>query len=265
LLGAFLSILTVFQGEAVWLPLAADRPMVSASAAWNGRRVPFVRDGDRWFTVLGVDLAMAPGEYSVEIVEQYAGGKTRTTRRTLTVRPREFPTTRLKVAPKYVELSPSDQARAARERAEIDAIYETLTAQAHWREPFQSPLAGVTGGRNFGHRRVFNDKPRAPHSGADLAAATGTPVRSINRGRVVLAKELFFGGKAVFVDHGLGVISVYLHLDAIGVAAGERVERGQVIGRSGATGRVTGPHLHWGVRILDARVDPFSLLGLGND
>ncbi|MFS8608624.1 MAG: M23 family metallopeptidase, partial [Gammaproteobacteria bacterium] len=166
------------------------------------------------------------------------------------------------VAPRYVALSPEDQARADRESREIASIYATLTPEAYWSEPFIVPIPGTTGGRNFGHRRIFNGQPRAPHSGADLRAATGTPVLASNRGRVVLAKELFFSGNAVFIDHGLGVYSAYLHLSEIHVEPGQIVERGQVVGLSGATGRVTGPHLHWGARILDARVDPFSLLGL---
>ena len=125
------------------------------------------------------------------------------------------------------------------------------------------PIPGVEGGRNFGHRRVFNGQPRAPHSGADLTAATGVEINAVNAGRVVLAKDLFFSGNAVFIDHGLGVYSTYLHLSEMLVEPGTMVEQGQVIGLAGATGRVTGPHLHWGVRILSARVDPFSLLELG--
>jgi murein DD-endopeptidase MepM/ murein hydrolase activator NlpD len=126
------------------------------------------------------------------------------------------------------------------------------------------PIPGTTGGRNFGNRRVFNDQPRAPHSGADLKAAAGTEIHAANRGRVVLAKELFYSGNAVFIDHGLGVYTVYLHLSEILVEPGSIVDQGQVVGLAGATGRVTGPHLHWGARIVDARVDPFSLLKLGN-
>jgi murein DD-endopeptidase MepM/ murein hydrolase activator NlpD len=109
---------------------------------------------------------------------------------------------------------------------------------------------------------VFNGQPRAPHAGADLRANTGTPIYAANRGRVVLAKDLFYSGNAVFIDHGLGLYSTYLHLSEIKVAPGTIVERGALIGLAGATGRVTGPHLHWGVRIIDARVDPFSLLKL---
>ena len=125
------------------------------------------------------------------------------------------------------------------------------------------PVEGATDGRNFGHRRVFNGQPRAPHSGADLRARTGTPILAANSGRVVLAKDLFYSGNAVFIDHGLGLFTTYLHLSKIDVAVGDIVEQGQQIGLAGATGRVTGPHLHWGVRLLDARVDPFSLVRLG--
>jgi murein DD-endopeptidase MepM/ murein hydrolase activator NlpD len=178
------------------------------------------------------------------------------------VRSESYPTTELTVEERYVELSPEDQARAEREGAETSAIYDTFTPERYWATAFQVPVAGAKNGRNFGHRRVFNGQPRAPHSGADLRAQTGTPILAANRGRVVLAKELFYSGNAVFIDHGQGLYTTYLHLSRIDVAVGDVVERGQLLGLAGATGRVTGPHLHWGVRILDARVDPFSLVRL---
>jgi murein DD-endopeptidase MepM/ murein hydrolase activator NlpD len=125
------------------------------------------------------------------------------------------------------------------------------------------PIEGGSGS-NFGHRRVFNGEPRAPHTGADLRATTGTPIRSTNRGRVVLAKDLFFTGNTVIVDHGLGIYTLYAHLSRIDVKTDAIVERGQVVGLAGATGRVTGPHLHWGARVQNARVDPFTLVILEN-
>jgi murein DD-endopeptidase MepM/ murein hydrolase activator NlpD len=112
-----------------------------------------------------------------------------------------------------------------------------------WTTPFTVPIAGESG-TNFGHRRVFNGQPRAPHAGADLKATTGTPIHSTNRGRVVLAKNLFFTGNTVILDHGLGIYSLYAHLSRIDVAVGTIVTNGQLIGLAGATGRVTGPHLH---------------------
>jgi murein DD-endopeptidase MepM/ murein hydrolase activator NlpD len=161
-----------------------------------------------------------------------------------------------------VELSPANQRRANREARELDVIYKTLTPEILWTKPFVTPVAGQTEGSNFGHRRVFNGQARAPHSGADLKASTGTPVRATNSGRVVLAKNLFFSGNTVVLDHGLGIYTVYAHLSRIDVKLSQTVKDAQVLGLAGATGRVTGPHLHWGARIQGARVDPFSLLSI---
>ncbi len=257
--------LTAAQGQAVRLEVEHEPELTSVLAVWGDRAVPFVRRGERWVTAIGVDLDARPGTHDAGLVLTFADGREERRSQPLEVRAVEFPTTELRVEPRYVELAPEDQARAERESREIAAIYSQLTPEPYWREPFVVPIPGTTGGRNFGHRRIFNGQPRAPHSGADLRAATGTPVHASNRGRVVLAKELFFSGNAVFVDHGLGVYSVYLHLSEIHVEPGEIVERGQVVGLAGATGRVTGPHLHWGARVLDARVDPFSLLGLESE
>lgn len=255
-----LAALVVGQGQALELSYPAEPELASVSVIWSQHVVPFVRRGDRWVATVGVDLDSRPGAHAVEVTFGYAGGRTRIEREPITVKAEQYPTTQLTVEERYVELSPEDQARANREGAETNAIYDTMTAERLWAEPFRVPVEGATDGRNFGHRRVFNGQPRAPHSGADLRARTGTPIYAANRGRVVLAKNLFYSGNAVFIDHGVGLYSTYLHLSRIDVAPGDIVERGQQLGLAGATGRVTGPHLHWGVRILDARVDPFSLL-----
>ena len=254
--------LTVGQGQALEIVLPDEPALAAATAEWEGHSVPFVRAGGRWVAVIGVDLEASPGPHGAEIRMEYGDGRTRTQTQEVVVSAEDFPTTKLEVEPRYVELDPADQARSAREAREIAAIHATVTPARLWDQAFQSPIPGASGGRNFGHRRVFNGQPRAPHSGADLSASLGTPIRASNRGRVVLAKDLFFSGNAVFLDHGLGVYSSYLHLSEIRVAEGEIVERGAVVGLAGATGRVTGPHLHWGARVLDARVDPFSLLSL---
>lgn len=257
--------LAAAQGHAVRLEHPHEPQLEAVTVTWGEREIPLVRQGASWMTVLGIDLDAPPGTRDARIELVYEDGRRAAKSETIEVTALSFPTTELTVAPRFVELSPEDQARANRESQETAEIYATLTPQAYWSEPFQVPIPGATGGRNFGHRRVFNGQARAPHSGADLSAATGTPILASNRGRVVLAKELFFSGNAVFLDHGLGVYSVYLHLSEIMVEPGEMVERGQSVGLAGATGRVTGPHLHWGVRVLDARVDPFSLLALDTD
>ncbi len=254
---------TAGQGQALELHYPAEPGLTGVTVAWSGHPVPFVRRGDQWLATVGVDLDSKPGDHAVTVTFTYENASPRVIREPIIVEAQQYPTTELKVEERFVELSPEDQARADREGAETTKIYDTFTPERYWNEPFAVPVRGAKDGRNFGHRRVFNGQPRAPHSGADLRATTGTPILAANRGRVVLAKDLFFSGNAVFIDHGHGLYTTYLHLSKIDVAVGEMVERGQQLGLAGATGRVTGPHLHWGVRLLDARVDPFSLLRLG--
>jgi murein DD-endopeptidase MepM/ murein hydrolase activator NlpD len=177
------------------------------------------------------------------------------------VEPTKYPTTELKVDDRFVELSKPDLARANREAKETDGIYAKVTSEMLWNEPFTVPIPGESG-TNFGHRRIFNGQPRAPHAGADLRAKTGTPIHATNRGRVVLAKNLFFTGNTVILDHGLGLYSLYAHLSRVDVKTGDMVSNEQVLGLAGATGRVTGPHLHWGMRVQGARVDPYTLVDL---
>jgi murein DD-endopeptidase MepM/ murein hydrolase activator NlpD len=174
---------------------------------------------------------------------------------------KKFPTTELKVEDRYVDLSAANLARANRETKEIEAIHATITNEVFWDQPFIVPIPGRSGA-NFGHRRIFNGQPRAPHGGADLRAATGTPIHAANHARVALAKDLFFTGNTVILDHGFGIYTLYAHLSRVNVKNGDIVKNGQVIGLAGATGRVTGPHLHWGMRIQGARVDPFTLVKL---
>jgi murein DD-endopeptidase MepM/ murein hydrolase activator NlpD len=251
------------QGQALQMSYPAEAGLTGVTVRWSGHAVPFTLRGERWLATVGVDLDSRPGDHAVDVTFSYEDGRTRVVREPVQVRAEQYPTTELQVEERFVELSPEDQARADREAAETSAIYDTFTPQSYWSEAFAVPVRGAQDGRNFGHRRVFNGQPRAPHSGADLRASTGTPIYAANRGRVVLAKDLFFSGNAVYIDHGHGLYTTYLHLSEIDVAVGQVVERGQQLGLAGATGRVTGPHLHWGVRLLDARVDPFSLIRIG--
>jgi murein DD-endopeptidase MepM/ murein hydrolase activator NlpD len=248
------------QGEALRLSIPNEPGIQSVAIQWQGRAVPYVHLGNDWVAVIGVDLDVKPGEYASELrVTKSSAVERRSV--SIEVHKVDYPTTQLKVADEYVQLSPANQQRATREAKELDQIHKTITPEILWTEPFTSPIPGEKGS-NFGHRRVFNGQPRAPHGGADLKASTGTPIHSANSGRVVLAKNLFFTGNTVILDHGLGIYTLYAHLSRIDVKKGAVVERGQLLGLAGATGRVTGPHLHWGARVQDARVDPFSLVNL---
>jgi murein DD-endopeptidase MepM/ murein hydrolase activator NlpD len=161
-----------------------------------------------------------------------------------------------------VDLSAADLKRVERENRAIGALWSRRTPR-RFTLPLAPPLAGQSEGGRFGARRWFNGRPSKPHTGADYAARSGTPVRAAGAGTVVLAADHFFAGNSVYLDHGDGLITMVFHLSAIAVAEGDEVEAGRVIGWVGATGRATGPHLHFGVRWRGARVDPAALLGAG--
>ncbi len=165
----------------------------------------------------------------------------------------------LKVDPRHVNPDPKSLKRILREQKEIGALYRAHTFKKHWQGPFLLPIESpVTS--PFGTRRVFNGEMRSFHQGLDLKAAVGTPVRSSGNGAIVMAKDLFFTGNTVFVDHGYGMITFYAHLSRMNVRKGQKVRAGEQVGLAGMTGRASGPHLHWGVVINRAKVNPMELL-----
>ncbi len=256
-------VVSANQGSAVQLTFPNEPGVKSVEVAWGNKRVPAIRIEDRWTTILGVDLDAKPGKHPTDAFFMMQDGSAQKREVVIEVESKKYPTTELKVDDKYVELSKPDLARAQREAKETATIFAKVTPEALWDKEFTIPIPGETTGTNFGHRRIFNGEPRAPHAGADLHAQTGTPIHAANGGRVVLAKNLFFTGNTVILDHGLGIYSLYAHLSRIDVKLGEMVTNGKLLGLSGATGRVTGPHLHWGMTVQGARVDPFTLLNMG--
>ena len=161
-----------------------------------------------------------------------------------------------------VELDPDTERRAVAEAQRLTAVFRAITADRLWRGRFTRPVGGTLPGTGFGARRIINGAPRSPHGGIDYSMPLGTPVVAANTGRVALVDEFFFPGRLVVLDHGLSLYTLYFHLDSVTVSEGERVERGQTLGSVGASGRATGPHLHFGAQVGTARVDPAALLGL---
>ena len=219
-----------------------------------------VEDGRLWRGLVGIDLTAEPGVVPVRVEVDAGGARVRETYE-LAVEPKQFPTRRLRVAPRYVDPPPDVLARIQREAREVAAIFEVSSAERLWSGGFRKPVPGPATS-SFGRRSVFNGQPRNPHSGTDFRSGAGTPVRAPNGGRVVLTGDQYFSGKVVILDHGWGLYSYFAHLSAISVAEGDLVARGDVVGAVGATGRVTGAHLHWTVRLNEARVDPLALLEL---
>jgi murein DD-endopeptidase MepM/ murein hydrolase activator NlpD len=227
-----------------------------------GRPLAFYPTGapHTWRALAGVDVAQKPRTETFRIHVATAAGRELAATGTISMTARAFPTRRLRVASQFVDPSPAELERIRTETQRLDAIFATVTVPDRL-DSFAPPLPGVVAS-NFGTRSIFNGEPRAPHAGADYRGAAGTPISAPGSGRVVLAESLFFTGNTVVIDHGLGLYSLLAHLSRIDVHAGDAVERDAVVGLLGATGRVTGPHLHWGVRLGEARVDPQRLLAL---
>ena len=262
---AFLSLLVALSavpGQAVSVSVPARPAVTAVQIEFELQQQTLAPTADGWVALLGVDLDVQPGKHPVTLTFAGSDGSVYSESLTLEVLPKDYPTTKLEVEPKYVELSSENQQRSASESVQIKQAYAITNPKPYWSADYIIPVEGATEGSNFGHRRIFNNQPRAPHSGADLKAATGTPILAANAGKVLLIGVFFFNGKSVFVDHGMGVLTMYLHLSEISVTEGQLLERGEIVGLAGATGRVTGPHLHWGARVGGARVDPFSLPGI---
>lgn len=230
-------------------------------ATWGSRTVAFMpQDGGRsWVGLLGLDLDAPVSPMDVRVEARGPHGAPLEGRLELGLRTKSFRTRRLDVEPRYVTPPKAVQARIAREQRAIREVLANSFPTALWQGPWLRPVPGISLS-SFGVRSVFNGVARAPHTGTDFRAPLGTPLRAPASGRVVLAEEHYFPGNVVVIDHGAGTFSMMAHLSRFGVAPGDRVERGAVIGATGATGRVTGPHLHWATSIAGARVDAESLL-----
>lgn len=215
-------------------------------------------DTRTWQAIVGIDLDVAPGTHPVQITARSGAGDVSTSH-LLTVKAKTFRTRNLTVDPAYVEPPPETLARIRREAALQRRLWDNPTPERLWSGAFIAPVAEQANSA-FGSRSVFNGVPRSPHSGADFPSPTGTPIKAPNSGKVVLAQELYFSGNEVVIDHGQGLLSVFAHLSSFAVTVGSSVSTGETVGHVGATGRVTGPHLHWTVRASGARVDPLSLL-----
>ena len=251
---------SIQPGELVVLTLTTSSTPGGVRAHAFGRELPTIRaSSTEWRILVGIDLETKPGRYDVSLTT----GPTEKDRVTqlLTVLPKTFATRRLTVDAAFVNPSAEQAARITDDTARLNRVWASSSPANLWSGPWVRPVPGAANSV-FGTRSIFNGEPRSPHSGADFQGAAGTPVKAPNSGRVVLAADLYFTGNTVVIDHGAGLFSLFAHLRAMNVREGDSVATGAVLGELGATGRVTGPHLHWAVRLNGARIDPLSLLAL---
>jgi murein DD-endopeptidase MepM/ murein hydrolase activator NlpD len=242
-------------GGIALVPLAPlSRPAPTAKIAGTPAMV-VAREGF-WTAVVGIDLEAQPGEHVLEIVH----GEGPLAVHRIPVRAKEYASQHITLKDRrMVEPPAADLERIARERREIERAFRSFRPAAAVEPVLDMPVSGRLSSP-FGLRRFFNGAPRRPHSGIDIAAPAGTPVRAPAPGIVHTVGEYFFNGRTVFIDHGQGLVSMMCHLQAVTVHPGQAVERGAMVGRVGSTGRATGPHLHWSVSLNDARVNPGLLL-----
>ena len=230
---------------------------------WLGRNLEFFRgrDGRAWFALAGVDVDAPVGPSVLKLTIHDANGGMRALSRAIMIRPAHYPTTSLTVAPEFVQPGPEALKQIDADQLLTHKAYASSALKPLWQGNFRPPVSSPQSER-FGIRRIFNGTLAGNHKGLDFRAPPGTPVRAGNSGVVVLAQPLYYAGNCVVIDHGLGFFTLYMHLSRISVREGQHVTRGQRLGLSGATGRVTGPHLHWAVRWQGAYLDHAKLLRL---
>ena len=247
-------------GDAVAVTITTPSSVTALTVTAFAARWPvFKVDDTTWRALVGIDLERKPGPYVLSVatsgVHALAGS------RSFIVEPKQFPRRVLKVAPDFVNPPPAQLARIEKDSEFMRSVYAHSASEPEWRGGLIRPVAEPANS-SFGTRSVFNGEPRSPHAGTDFLSPAGTPIHAPAAGRVLAARDLFFTGNTVVIDHGLGVYSMLAHLSRIDVREGQTIAQGDSVGLVGATGRVTGAHLHWALRVGAARVEPLSMLAL---
>lgn len=253
----------VRQGEVCRVTINSNMPLVYVRGDFNGRTINFSSSGSdkKFYALMGIDMRLNPETYDLLITAKDKNGNTITRKVSITVLKEVFAVQRLTLPTHMVRFDEETLKRIKSEKEKTSRIWtqETDTHERLWDGQFIIPLKGKIVSE-FGLFRIINGESRSPHSGIDLQADHGTPVMASNSGRVTMVADLFLAGKSIVLDHGQGLYSMYFHLSKELVVEGEEIRKGDTIGLVGSTGRATGPHLHWGIRLNGARVDPFSLI-----
>ena len=251
------------QGDVFLVRATGPASFKSIHAEFQGKKFSLssAETQGNYEALIGVDLNAKPAKVEMKVLAKGEEGKVYSKTLSLKVQKADFAVQKLTLPRSMVDLDPMTLERVNRESKKLKALFEGVREERLWKGAFSRPVEGeVTTG--FGLRRVINGQRKSPHTGMDLRADEGTPVLACNGGRVALVDEFFFSGKSVILDHGGGLYSMYFHLSETAVGEGDRVHTGNLLGRVGSSGRSTGPHLHWGIIIRGARVDPLSFLRL---
>lgn len=249
----------VFQGDIVEVKIPGAG-LKAVEGRLGKETIPFyLSDRGHYTALIGADLEAKPGPGVVKVTTTSQTGARRETRIAFKIKMKPFKKESFSVPAEFEQLAPEVLERIKKDQEQFSRAFMSSAPERIWEAPFLQPVPGdITS--PFGYRRVINGTSRAPHTGVDLRAPLGSEVLASNHGRVVLLGDFFFSGNSVVLDHGGGLYTVYFHLSELKVATGSSVRKGDLIGLAGMTGRVTGPHLHWGARLNGARIDPFELI-----
>ena len=251
------------QGSPIFFTAEFARPARRVTATWIGKQLTFFRTKNPrvWYALAGVDLETQPGSYNLEISASLTNGRAARSVKKIDVAAGTFGTGEVNVPENYVQPNAQEQQQIAADQKLKDKAFGHITPQPEWSGNFVPPVSAKPT-PSFGESRLLNEERTSTHRGTDYPVPEGTPVLAANSGTVVLATALYYEGNCVVIDHGQRFFTIYMHLKQIDAHEGESVKKGERLGLSGATGRVTGPHLHLGVRWNGANVDPVKLLAL---
>ena len=251
------------QGDILFITVKANPGIYKISGSLFDKPVHFYTDSKRgsYVALIGIDMETEPNLYILSIFLEDESGREMKKDYKIRVKSAKFGIQRLTLPKEKVELDEETLKRVNLEQEKIGKVWDIFTEENLWDGNFIRPIEGKFSG-SFGLRRIINDEPKNPHTGIDIDAPEGAPVYAPNHGRVVFANEHFFSGKSLVIDHGMGLFTMYFHLSEILVATGDSVKKGQIMAKVGKSGRATGPHLHWGMRLNGARVNPASLINL---
>src|SRR5437867_5358207 len=253
----------VVNGAPLFLRVTAPAALESLSGKWLEREVFFSLDtvNKTWYGIAGSSLQTRPGSYVLKLEANTIGGKEISFERKITIYAAKYPRTVIQVAKQYTEPSPEQLQKVSQDSSLKQEAFHRVNPEREWSGDFHPPVEATISGV-FGTQRTFNGKVQSVHQGLDYAVPSGTPVAAVNSGIVLLAQPLYFEGNCVVLDHGQGLLTLYMHLSEIKVKEGEKIERGEEIGLSGGSGRATGPHLHLAVRWQGIYLNPATLLRL---
>ncbi len=258
-----LSALQAYPGDVILLQVFPSHDITSVQYTFDNQTINLHHNTDNalFFAFVAIDLDESPGKKNIALTITTVKNQAVSRQVSLTVLKKDFPVQHLSLPELVVTLSKKSLSRHKREKEIVNSIFTNSNKAKLWGTPFIRPVSGALQ-TPFGVRRVLNKKPRSSHSGIDFKAPLGTPVAASSDGIVTYVGNHFFSGNSVFIDHGMGIITMYFHLDKILVSKGQVITRGQMIGQAGSTGRATGPHLHFGMRLHNKKVDPLVLFKL---